>query len=316
MLMLCVSLLAIVVTLAYVWVQKRYKFWQERGFVQANPTFPFGNIKGVGHKEHMSSIITKLYKKHKNSAPMVGMYFFTAPLILVMDLEIIKHIMVKDFSFFHDRGMYFNVKDDPISGHLFSIEGKEWKDMRAKLTPTFTSGKMKMMFDTVLKISKEMTEYLNIPGRPKEFEMKELLCQFTTDVIGNIAFGLEMNCIKDPNSMFRTMGRKIFATPPFRTMKIFFMMQFRSFARSLGMRFTDKDVSDFFMNSIAETVDFREKNNVVRPDFMNLLLQIKNKGNINESGENEGTITLNEMAAQCFLFFIAGQVLIIALTTQ
>lgn len=162
------------------------------------------------------------------------------------------------------------------------------------------------MFDTVLKISKEMTEYLNKPNRPKEFEMKELLCQYTTDVIGNIAFGLEMNCIKNPGSMFRIMGRKIFATPPFRSMKIFFMMQFREFARSLGLRFMDKDVSDFFMNSIAETVDFREKNGVVRPDFLNLLLQIKNKGNVNGTDVNEGTITFNEMAAQCFLFFIAG----------
>ena len=306
MLNLCVGLFALVVALVYIWVQNCYSFWSDRGFVQARPVFPYGNIKGIGYKEHMCQIITKLYNKHKQGAPMVGMYFFTAPLMLVMDLEIIKHIMVKDFSSFHDRGMYFNTKDDPLSGHLFSIEGKEWKEMRAKLTPTFTSGKMKTMFNTVLNISKEMVEFLN-KDRPTEFEMKELLCQFTTDVIGNIAFGLEMNCIKDPESIFRKMGRKIFATPPLRSMKIFFMMQFRAFARSLGMRFTDKDVSDFFINSIAETVDFREKNNIVRPDFMNLLLQLKNNGNVNDEVEGNGSkITLNELSAQCFLFFIAG----------
>ena len=88
----------------------------------------------------MSTLMTKLYNKYKEKAPMFGIYFFTSPAIVVTDLELIKHIMVKDFNYFHDRGVYFNVKDDPLSGHLFSIEGKEWKDMRAKLTPTFTSG--------------------------------------------------------------------------------------------------------------------------------------------------------------------------------
>ena len=58
-------------------------------------------------------------------------------------------------------------------------------------------------------------------------------------------------------------------------------------------------------------MEYREKNDIVRPDFMNLLLQIKNKGKINDdTGASIGKISFDEMAAQCYVFFLAGQVFI------
>ena len=238
---------------------------------------------------------------------MVGIYFFTVPVLLALDLELIKHILVKDFNNFHERGMYANVKTDPLSAHLFAIDGAEWKNMRAKMTPAFTSGKMKMMFGTVVDISIKMIEHINEEVKKSELEMKDLLAQFTTDVIGNVAFGLEMNSMKDPNSMFRKMGRKVFETPPLRTMKVLFMTTFKKFSVKLGLKLTQNDVSEFFLKSIRETVDYREANDIQRNDFMNLLLQIKNKGKINDdTGASIGTLSFNELAAQCFLFFLAG----------
>lgn len=55
--------------------------------------------------------------------------------------------------------MYYNDKDDPLSLHLFAIDGEPWKNVRIKLTPTFTSS--------------------------KEFEMKDYWARYTTDVIGS-----------------------------------------------------------------------------------------------------------------------------------
>ena len=166
---------------------------------------------------------------------------------------------------------------------------------------------MKMMFTALYAISKELVEYLAKPGRPKEFEMKELLCLFTTDVIGNVAFGLEMNCFKDPDNMFRKMGKEVFINSPLKTMQLMFIMAFQEVARKLKMRVTKQNVSDFFLSSIKETVDYREQNNVVRPDFLNLMIQIKNKGKINDdNGNSIGTISFDEMAAQSYVFFLAG----------
>lgn len=96
--------------------------------------------------------------------------------------------MSKDFNHFTDRGMYFNEKDDPLSANLFSIEGAQWKILRAKLTPTFTSGKMKMMFNTLLEcgdVLKERVDEFRQQGT--SMDIKEVLGCFSTDVIGNTA---------------------------------------------------------------------------------------------------------------------------------
>lgn len=80
------------------------------------PKFPLGCLKDVGIKVHFSQISKKIYNEYKNKAPAVGLYFFTSPVLAVTDLDIIKHILVKDFNNFVDRGIYFDAEADPLSG--------------------------------------------------------------------------------------------------------------------------------------------------------------------------------------------------------
>jgi len=62
------------------------------------------------------------------------------------DPDIIKNVLVKDFLSFHDRGLFMDEEIEPMTGNLFFLGGISWRNLRVKLTPTFTSGKMKMMF--------------------------------------------------------------------------------------------------------------------------------------------------------------------------
>lgn len=93
--------------------------------------------------------------------------------------------MSKDFHYFTDRGMYFNEKNDPLSANLFSIEGPQWKVLRAKLTPTFSSGKIKMMFNTLLECGDTLKETVDRYCQDAtSLDIKEVLGCFSTDVIG------------------------------------------------------------------------------------------------------------------------------------
>lgn len=47
-----------------------------------------------------------------------------------------------------------------FSGHLFSMNGQKWRNVRAKLTPTFTSGKMKAMFPQFVEVAKKFEDVL------------------------------------------------------------------------------------------------------------------------------------------------------------
>jgi cytochrome P450 family 6 len=40
------------------------------------------------------------------------------------------------------------------------MNGQKWKDMRTKLVPTFTSGKMKAMFPLILECAVQFDEHL------------------------------------------------------------------------------------------------------------------------------------------------------------
>ncbi|XP_058453557.1 cytochrome P450 6A1-like [Malaya genurostris] len=300
-------LAVLAVTVAVFWVRRKYSYWEERGVAYIKPTFPAGNL-GVRGKQHISAVMKRCYDQLKGSGAFGGIFFFTNPVALALDLDFVKTVLIKDFDYFHDRSVYYNEKDDPLSAHLFTMEGTKWRNLRTKLTSTFTSGKMKMMFPTITGVAEEFRKLMASEAQKGgEIEMKEILARFTTDVIGNCAFGLECNSLHDPDAEFRRMGKKIFSFGTWKLILIILAQQFRNIARALHFAAIDKEVSRFFMGAVKDTVEYREKNNVERNDFMNLLIKLKNaeqsKGDLDS---NLGALSIEEVAAQSFVFFIAG----------
>ncbi|XP_053692628.1 uncharacterized protein LOC128741078 [Sabethes cyaneus] len=300
----------LVIVAAVLWIRKRYAYWKERGIAYVEPSFPLGNLQNMGRKEHVSKVLQKCYQQLKGRGPMGGIFFFINPVAMIMDLDLIKNVLVKDFQHFHDRALYHNEKDDPLTGHLVALDGVRWKNLRAKLTPTFTSGKMKMMFPTIMAVADEFQKTLSREVvKSEELEIKDFIARFTTDVIGSCAFGLECNSLRDPNAEFRTIGRQVFAVRAGRMVKFFLATQFRNIARMLHVKVIDPDVSKFFLGAVKNTVEYREKNNIVRNDFMSLLIKLKNAESLEEGATNNnasGTLSLEELTAQAFVFFIAG----------
>lgn len=96
------------------------------------------------------------YKDHR----AFGIYIFFKPNLIITDLDLIRTVLIKEFESFHDHGTYCNEKLDPLSGHLFSLSGKKWRNLRVKLTPTFTSGKIKQMFLIINECGEELAKYL------------------------------------------------------------------------------------------------------------------------------------------------------------
>lgn len=89
-------------------------------------------------------------------------------------------------------------------------------------------------------------------------------------------------------------------------LSFFFTNSFPNLSKRLGLKITPYFVSQFFMKVIKDTYEFREQNDIQRNDFMSLLMQIKKYGKLKDESESVGTMTFNEMAAQAFIFFIAG----------
>jgi cytochrome P450 family 6 len=89
--------------------------------------------------------------------------------------------------------------------------------------------------------------------------------------------------------------------------KFFFMTSFPNFSKKLQLQLFSKDLSDFFIDVVGSNIKHREDSNDNRKDFLNMLIQLKNKGSIDgEISKDVKKLTLNEVMAQAFLFFFAG----------
>jgi cytochrome P450 family 6 len=76
-----------------------------------------------------------------------------------------------------------------------TLDGQEWKDRRVKLSPIFTSGKIKMMFGIIDAISDRLVKVVNqAVEQTNSLEMRQWCQRYTSDSIGNVAFGLDSNC--------------------------------------------------------------------------------------------------------------------------
>ncbi|XP_058055541.1 probable cytochrome P450 6a23 [Anopheles bellator] len=300
------TIVSTVVALAvatYLLILKRYQYWTDRGVPQAQPEFLIGNVRNVRRTVHLAVRFQEIYNEVKGKHPFGGFYMFLKPVALITDLELLKCVFVKDFQYFHDRGNYYNEKHDPISAHLFNLEGQKWRNLRNKISPTFTSGKMKMMYPTMVAAGKQLTDFMEDSVQHNvEFELNDLLSRFTTDVIGMCAFGIDCNTIRNPDEEFRVMGKKIFQRSQ-NLVKLFLVNMLPSVAKAIGIPVFEPDVSAFFMKVVRDTIKYRVENNVQRNDFMNILIGMRSD---KESKSDDETLSFNEIAAQAFLFFLAG----------
>jgi len=179
------------------------------------------------------------------------------------------------------------------------LRGTKWRIVRSKLTPTFTSGKMKMMFSLITECAEHLQQYLDKPARNGGvLEMKDVMARFTTDVIGSCAFGVNCNSIRNPNAEFRRMGKHLSDQSVGKYLRTM-LRTFSSFLlKFFHVRLYPDEMSNFFMGLVKDVIDYREKNNVVRNDFMQLLIQLKNKGKVDDDGDSKSEHVQDETAGK------------------
>lgn len=286
--------------LIYVFLKRWVHYWKRRNVPYIQPTIFYGNSRGLGKEFFLNEFVKRMYLQLKPLGPVGGLFVFIRRVAIINDLDLVKTILVKDFNIFSNRGTYSNEKDDPLSGNLVNLEDDSWRQLRQKITPTFTSGKIKMMFATIDEISDRLiTTIEKETVETGQLEVKGILSRFTTDVIGSAAFGLECNSLDDKNTLFYQTGLKVFADS--NIVKRIFMMTFMNLARIFRMTTTREEVADFYISVIKNTMKYRDENpQVQRNDFINLLMKLG----------DAGELTFNQIAAQSVVFFLAGKLLI------
>ncbi|KAI4459285.1 cytochrome p450 [Holotrichia oblita] len=292
----------VIATLLY--FRSAHSYWKKRNVNYIEPTFPWGNLENpLFLKRGVIGIVQDAYKQFKSKQKRFGgIYFFHKPMLIPVDLQLIKNILTKDFSHFVNHGSLSDEENEPMTANLFNAEDDKWRNLRTKLTPTFTSAKMKLMFSMIEKCSYQMIDHIRFSClQKKPLHVKEIVSCYTTDVIGSCVFGLDCNSFKNPDAEFRKYGKKATEISVIGSLRLFILFIMPEINRILRIRLLDKDVSDFFTRAFKDVLNSRKIEDTARKDFVQLLLEMS-PGHV----EASKSLTVDEMVAQAFVFFIAG----------
>ncbi|KAG8229720.1 hypothetical protein J437_LFUL007895 [Ladona fulva] len=327
------AILGIIIGCIYILITWDYRYWMKRGVPTLPPKFPFGNLSDLFlARRPPQDFYRELYDRFEGQR-YAGFVAINEPFLMPRDPELIKSILVKEFSHFHDRGLPADESYDPMSLNLFNLNGKRWNVLRNKLSPTFTSGKMKGMFPLLRKIADELRETIEreIAASGSEVELKELVARYATDAIASVAFGVDGGSLVDSNAEFRTKARLVFSNSLLNHLRTTATLVAPQLSYKVGVETFDPIAVDYFVKVVKEAVDYRKKNAVKRADFLQLLMGLREGDGKSSSDEilfsevplrnvsfshREGyiahlcillvSLTKAELEAQCMLFYTAG----------
>lgn len=326
---LFLSVLGVVKIIIYYLITKPHRYWKRQGTPHEIPKFFFGNLKDVIlRKTSMTEYLQFVYQKYENKR-YVGIYQFSKPAIILRDLKLINEVTVKEFEIFSQHMIYTSAKADPIWAHnLFAMPGDQhWKDMRATLSPAFTSNKLRTLFYLIDKCAQSFANHLVEKNGFVKLEMKDAFTKVTNDIIASSALGATCDSTKYPDNEIFLMGSEACNLGKFpNSLKFFINNISPTLAKLIGVRFINEKTRTFFSNIIQKSITIREETSLVRPDIINLLMEAKrgrlkldpSTDTLSEfAAVSESTETFQEksakieitndvMTAQAVIFFLAG----------
>ncbi|XP_044590810.1 cytochrome P450 6B2-like, partial [Cotesia glomerata] len=300
-----ISAILIIIVVIYYWSISTYGYWRERNVSGPDPLPLVGNFKDVLlGKKSFGRWLDNFYDQYP-SEKFIGVFIRRQPLLIIKDLDILKDIFIRDFSKFPDRGLKTFEHAEPLSQHLVNLEHTKWRPLRHKLSPAFTSGKLKDMFYLLEECGDKFKVYVDKMMAEKHaegvIEVRDLTARFTTDVIGTCAFGLQLNAMADEESEFRKMGKYVFHIDWKKLIRFRIREGAPWLYKLLAPIMHDSKVTKFFTSIMKETIAYRKANKIVKNDFIDLIMELQDNP---EKVDIKLTDTL--LTSQLFVFFLAG----------
>ncbi|KAJ9576187.1 hypothetical protein L9F63_006920, partial [Diploptera punctata] len=320
--------IAVSILYALYWYSTRtFQHWKNKGVHYKEPVILFGNIKDrFLFRKSFHDVQRDLYRSFEGHK-FAGYYEGRRPVLMLRDPELIKYVLVRDFQHFVDRPTLKTKIPPYIRNNLLNLEGQHWKNVRALMTPTFSSKKLKFMENMVDQCAVQMTQFLHKTATAKndkaQLEMKDFYGRFTLDVIGTCAFGVQCDSLKEEAEFVKMASRFNELSLPYRIFIFVIVLFAPQLARFIPLTLVNRKVITFLADVVKKTKDYRMKHKEERRnDFLQHMMdaaeedtkQIQNnlvKVTSYKNGQHTYTlqnIILDEdtIIAQSILFLLAG----------
>lgn len=298
---------AVIVSSLYFYFTRTFNYWKERNVPGPKPVPFFGNLfKSTIRSTSMGQIITKSYQAYPNEK-VVGIFTMTSPKLVIRDLDLVKHVMIKDFDSFADRGVEFS--KEGLGKNLFHADGDTWRVLRNRFSPIFTNQKLKNMMYLINDRGDRFIDYVQeITAKTPEQHIYSLVRKYTISTISACAFGLDIDTFQEEMEDFNKLDRLIFSV----NYGFEFDLLFPGILKKLNLSLFPSFVTVFFKDLVKKVIIERNGKPTNRRDFMDLILEMRNKQELklikrfDEENDMSLEITDSIIEAQAFLFYAAG----------
>nr|ARQ84123.1 cytochrome P450 [Brachionus plicatilis] len=253
--------------------------------------------------ENYSDVLKEWTKFHGKT---FGYYEGHFPVIVSSDLEFLQEVFIKQSSNFSARRKIFVSRDEDAPDHaLFTASRNRWKKMRNIMNPTFSSAKLRELGPLLILCADRLKHVLENENE-KEVNITQFFKRFTMDSIWNCAFGVDIDFQNNPENIYFKKCESLFEFLSKPNILSFIGNYFHEFLDPFMevILFLEKFLSNFidftrinpilwFMNHVFEIVEIRKKGNIVKKDYLQLLINCQ-------------TLTTIEVKLNLALFMIAG----------
>ena len=234
--------------------------------------------------------------KKTTHLPYYGSYQLHNPILMINDVDLVRHIFVKDFEYFVDRNgpvlrnaFHTGTETDKIWGKQMTFAtGDDWKNLRTTFSPIFTSGKMKAMLIFMQETCNQLLESIDKHIQKKEdFELKDMLGKYSMETIASCAFGVNPDSFNNSNSKFVEYANTIFQQSFTDVLKFLTAVAIpggRQVLKAFGISIFKEVNTQFFYKVLKTTLDHRRETKTRRNDLVDMMVDAI-KGDINHNDE-------------------------------
>uniref|UniRef100_A0AAQ4P015 unspecific monooxygenase n=1 Tax=Gasterosteus aculeatus aculeatus TaxID=481459 RepID=A0AAQ4P015_GASAC len=297
------TLLVALVTLLFMYVCWNFGIFKKLGVPGPQPIPFFGTM--LAYRKGFTTFDEDCSKKYGN---VWGIFEGRQPVLCITDPAMIKTILIKEcYSLFTNR------RNTRLNGQLHDAltvaENHQWRRIRSVLSPSFTSGKLKEMFDIMKHHSANLTSSMKKKADKDEpLELKEFFGPYSMDVVTSTAFSVDIDSLNNPSDPFVANIKKLLNIDFFSP--VFLIVAFFPFLgpimEKMEFSFFPKSVTDFFYSALQKIKSNRvHSEQKSRVDFLQLMIDSQKNIDLSKEESNKG-LSDHEILSQAMIFLFAG----------
>ncbi|XP_041640225.1 cytochrome P450 3A40-like [Cheilinus undulatus] len=297
------TLLVAFVTLLFVYAMWPYNTFKKMGIPGPNPIPFFGTM--LAYRKGFFTFDEDCFKKYGKTW---GIFDGRQPVLCITDPAMVKTVLVKEcYSLFTNRRNFY--LNGPLYDAVSIAEDDQWRRIRSVLSPSFTSGRLKEMFDIMKRHSANLISNMKKKADKNEpLEMKEFFGPYSMDVVTSTAFSVDIDSLNNPSDPFVNNIKKMLKFDllnPLLLLVAFFPFM-GPVLQKFEFSFFPASVTDFFYAALQKLKTERETNKKkARVDFLQLMIDSQ-KENDPSGAVHEKGLSDHEILSQAMIFLFAG----------